>query len=419
MPVVNLTANVIKRLHCPEGKRRIEYCDRQSPGFYVEVRRTTPGKGTYYLRHTTEQKKNQHFKLGTTTEISLSQARKKAKTLRAELVMEKTPQKAQKSTKAVPTIKAFVEEKYLDYIKTRKRSWKTDYTHLRSRVIPAFGDKRLDEVSHADVAQFHNRMRNEGRAPATCDRQLMIIRALYAVAMEWELVDSNPAKSVKLFKEDNKRERYLDEAETKRLLDVLLKDRNRPVCCIVLFLLSTGARVGEALKAKWSDIDLTKQTWRIPVSNAKSKKERIVPLNTSALQVLVEARRECGGQEWIFVSPKTQAPFKSITLVWHRLRDKAGLPDFRLHDCRHTYASKLVGAGRSLYEVQQILGHSNPKVTERYAHLSQDSLLSAASSANWTYESDDDNHGEGSDNNVGDSTEEDDAPITSRVRKAS
>lgn len=419
MPVVDLSAHLVKRLHCPEGKRRIEYCDRQHPGFYVEVRRTTPGKGTYYLRHTTDQKKNQHFKLGTTTEISLSQARKKAKTLRAELVMEKTPQTAQKSTKAVPTVKAFVEEQYLDYIKTRKRSWKTDYTHLRSKVIPAFGDKHLDEVSHADVAQFHNRMRNEGRAPATCDRQLMIIRALYAVAMEWELVDSNPAKSVKLFKEDNKRERYLDEAETKRLLDVLLHDRNRPVCCIVMFLLSTGSRVGEALKAKWSDIDRTKQSWRIPVSNAKSKKERIVPLNTSALQVLKEAKRECGGQEWIFVSPKTQAPFKSITLVWHRLRDKAGLPDFRLHDCRHTYASKLVGAGRSLYEVQQILGHSNPKVTERYAHLSQDSLLSAASSANWTYDTDDDDHEEGNDNEHANVTSADSVPIATPIHPTS
>ncbi|WP_444999617.1 tyrosine-type recombinase/integrase [Halomonas mongoliensis] len=306
----------------------------------------------------------------------------------------------------------------MEYIKTRKRSWKTDYTHLRSKMIPAFGAKRLDEITHADVAQFHNRMRNEGRAPATCDRQLMIIRALYAVAMEWELVDRNPAKSVKLFKEDNKRERYLDEAETKRLLDVLLHDENRPVCCIVLFLLSTGARLGEALKAKWSDINLTKQTWRIPVSNAKSKKERTVPLNTSALQVLEEAKVVCGDRDWVFVSPRTGEPFQSITFVWHRLRDKAGLPDFRLHDCRHTYASKLVGSGRTLFEVQQILGHSNPGVTERYAHLSQDTLLSAASSANWTYESDDAAEKD-NDHHPIDKVEEETAPIDSPIRQAS
>jgi len=69
------------------------------------------------------------------------------------------------------------------------------------------------------------------------------------------------------------------------------------------------------------------------------------------------------------------------TLVWSRLRNLAGLPHVRLHDLRHAYASFLVNSGRSLFEVQSILGHSEPKVTQRYSHLSSKSLQAAADTA--------------------------------------
>jgi len=88
-----------------------------------------------------------------------------------------------------------------------------------------------------------------------------------------------------------------------------------------------------------------------------------------------------GKSEYLFVSSTTGERMKYIHKVWHRLRAKAGLPDLRVHDLRHQYASFLVNSGRTLYEVQQILGHSNPAVTQRYAHLSTKSLQEAADSA--------------------------------------
>lgn len=118
----------------------------------------------------------------------------------------------------------------------------------------------------------------------------------------------------------------------------------------------------------------------VRASNSKSKKLRSVPLNDAALQVL-ERVGTLGVYEYVFPNKKTKGPYTRFGKVWERLRAKAGLPHLRLHDLRHQYASMLINSGRSLYDVQQILGHSSPVVTQRYAHHSTHALQEAASAA--------------------------------------
>ncbi|WP_297325972.1 site-specific integrase, partial [Nitrosomonas sp.] len=180
--------------------------------------------------------------------------------------------------------------------------------------------------------------------------------------------------------EDNKIEHYLNDVELERLLTVLYTDENRPVCMIALFLLCTGCRLNEVLSAKWSDVDLNKGVFTIRATNSKSKRLRAVPLNGTALEVLTQLDTQ-GKFEYLFINHQAGNPYTTITKVWQRLRAKAGLKHLRLHDLRHLYASFLVNSGRTLYEVQQILGHSDPKVTMRYAHLSTRALQDAANSA--------------------------------------
>jgi integrase len=156
--------------------------------------------------------------------------------------------------------------------------------------------------------------------------------------------------------------------------------RHRNVRLIALFLLSTGARLNEALRARWGDIDRGNRVWRIPALNSKSKRVRSVPLNASAVEVLDRLDTE-DSHECLFVNARTGRRYTSIHKVWRQLRAMAGLPHLRIHDLRHQYASFLVNSGRTLYEVQQILGHSDPSVTQRYAHLSRRSLQDAADSA--------------------------------------
>lgn len=147
---------------------------------------------------------------------------------------------------------------------------------------------------------------------------------------------------------------------------------------VCLFLLSTGCRLNEALSATWDDIDLERRVFNIRATNTKAGRRRSVPLNDSAMEVLgeLDTRKE-GGR--LFVGRR--GALTTIAKQWVRLRKKAGLPHLRLHDLRHQFASFLVNDGRTLYEVQQILGHSSSKVTERYAHLSTRTLQEASASA--------------------------------------
>ena len=225
-------------------------------------------------------------------------------------------------------------------------------------------------------------MKNEGLAAATCNHHIKLMKHSFNLAGDWEiLLDSkNPVSRVPLFYEDNKIEHYMDDVELERLLMVLHNDENRPICQIALFLLASGVRLNELLSAKWSDVDMSKGVFTIRATNAKSKKLRGVPLNESAKEILNQLDTQ-GKFEYLFINRLTGMPYRNVHKVWNRLREKAGLKHLRLHDLRHQYASFLVNSGRTLYEVQQILGHSTSVVTQRYSHLSTKVLNEAAQSA--------------------------------------
>ncbi|MGJ0485992.1 MAG: tyrosine-type recombinase/integrase [Methylomicrobium sp.] len=380
MSIVKLTQNFINHdLQCPAGKR-IEYVDADLPGLYVEVRSTSPGQGTYYLRYKDGTGKTCHQKLGRTAEMTLADARKAAKTLKAEIALGADPRGEEKARKAVLTYAEFFEDHYLPYVKPRKRSWAKDEEMFRLRLQAKFGHLRLNQITRQQIQTFHTALKEEGLAASTCNHYAKLLKSSLFLAINWNLLDTNPAVRVPLFHEDNKLENYLNEAELERLLTVLRTDDNRTICQIVLFLLSTGARLNEALSARWDQVDTERRVWRIPGSNCKSKRVRSVPLNDSAIEVLHQLDTQAQFDH-VFINQQTGLPYTTIAKVWGRLRRKAGLPHLRIHDLRHQYASFLVNSGRTLYEVQQILGHSDPSVTQRYAHLSTQALQEAANSA--------------------------------------
>jgi integrase len=366
MPILRLTQSFVSNdLRCPEDKSRIEFCDRELPGLYVEVRPKSDGSGTYYLRYKDANSKTCHQKIARTTEIDLTEARKRAKKLKAEIQLGANPRGEAKAQKEVPTLDAFFTEHYSPFAWPRKRSFGRDEELYRLRIAGLFGNRRLNQISRQQIQSFHTELLQSGLAPATCDHHLKLLKRVFNLAIDWGVhTGTNPVARVPMFNADNRIERYLDEAQLQRLVNVLRTDANRPVCNIALFLLSTGARLSEALSATWEQIDRDKRVWRIPAMNSKSKRIRAVPLNDSALEVLAQVETAEG---YVFINKETSKPYTTIAKVWERLRKTANVPQLRLHDLRHSFASMLINSGRTIYEVQRILGHSDTKVTERYA----------------------------------------------------
>jgi len=378
--IVTLTQSFLNSdLMVPEGKKRLEICDSVCRGLLVEVRATANAVPTWYLRYKSNGK-TAYDRLGSIDELTLAQARKLATLRKAEHASEAKQAPEDNAVQGEITLDAFIRDHYMPHAKNQKRSWLRDDQLYRLRIAPKFGHLPLKKITRYDVQRFHNDLVKEGLSPASADHHVKLMRRVLNVAIQWDLLERNVLKNIPLLMVDNQVENYLKEDQMLRLVDMLRTDENRPVCHILMFLLSTGARLNEVIQAKWSQVDTENGVWRIPASNSKSKRTRAVPLNESALWVLEQARMQ-GDFDHIFANPATGKPFVTITRVWYRIRKQVGISHLRIHDLRHSFASLLVSGGRSLYEVQQILGHSDPKVTMRYAHLSAKALQEAASSA--------------------------------------
>ncbi|MFY8183611.1 MAG: tyrosine-type recombinase/integrase, partial [Polynucleobacter sp.] len=287
----------------------------------------------------------------------------------------------QKGSEIGPLLGTFFQQIYLPYVKSYKRSWATDDSMIRNHLLPKLGHLLMSSISPPDVAVFLEKMKAERYASGTCNRALVLLRFGFTLALRWKVkgVEHNPVKEIKNIKDDNKIERYLTQQQTIDLLTAVRQSDSEILQYIVLFLIYTGARKREVLDSRWRDIDWAQRSWRIP--KTKSGKVRHVPLSTGAMKVLEHLRLSIRNgyldEQAIFSNPKTGKPFVSFFYSWNNARIRAGLPEFRIHDLRHSFASYLVNAGRSLYEVQELLGHADIKTTSRYAHLSRERLVAA------------------------------------------
>lgn len=398
MPIVSLDNNFIKHsLTCPDNKRSIEWCDDPKaggvPGLYCRVQSTSQGSGTFYLRYKQpESGKTAHVKIGRSTDVSLAQARKEALRLRAEINKGDNPQQEKRELKKIPLLKDFVAETYLPHVKNR-RSYSEYEGMFRRRILNRFGEKRMDKITRQDVQKFHHWLRyDEQLAPASCDKYVATIKHCFGVAVSYGILKDHPFSKIELFRENNSRERYLSDEELKQLVELMEQKRAKTnIADLVQFLIYTGCRSGEAKTLKWDRVSIENRTFVIDAALSKSKKTRSIPLNNSAIRILTRIQKEqaATGREHVYVFESTRRkghPYVNINKIWDDFRQELGMPELRLHDLRHTHASYLINAGRSLFEVQNILGHATPQMTQRYAHLSTETLQEAANSASAAFD---------------------------------
>jgi integrase len=283
-----------------------------------------------------------------------------------------------------PTLEAF-SKTYLDryaLLHKKPRSVAEDRRNLGLHILPMLGRKKLAEITAADVAQFHAL---RGKCPSNANRCLALLSHIFSMATKWGAVHAghNPCRGVERYREVI-RERSLTADEVICLgrafaeADAAAADGSEDwrAVNILRLLTYTGARLSEILTLQWSLIHWEGGFARLTDSKTGTKS---VPLPEPALGVLRRISEQHGrSSKFVFPGKRAGTYFTGIQKPWQRIRLKAGLPDVRIHDLRHCFASTAVAHGESLYLVGAVLGHRTTSTTQRYAHLAMQPILDSA-----------------------------------------
>jgi integrase len=222
----------------------------------------------------------------------------------------------------------------------------------------------------AEKIERYKAKRKAEVSPASCNRELACLKTLFNKAVEWGRLEASPAVKVKKLKENNTRERILSSAEAGRLIECASPEL-RPVLIIAL---NTGMRKSEILGLRWQDVDFVRGF--ILIGDSKSGKSRKLPMNKTVFEALRGIQRR---SDYVFFNPETETHIKGVTRLFAAALKTAEIRGVRLHDLRHTAATKMVEAGVDLVTVSKILGHSSIQMTMRYAYPTPENMRMAVS----------------------------------------
>jgi len=381
MPSQQLNDKFIRTgLSCPPTKSKIEYTSADRSGLYVEVRSTSEGQGTFWWRFKDpDSGKTSRVKLGRTMDISVKDAKDRVKKLRARRALgEDFTGKSEK--KLSITWPVLIRDHYLPYKRSHgKRSIKNDI-EMNRRITARFADTPLNKLTAVAIRKFHADLKDMGLSPATADLSLKLIRHALNLAVDWDLLKSNPALKVKQFNQTRKITRALDTEELSRLMKVLTTDKNRMACHFFMLALALGTRRGELLLAEWKHVDRKNKTLFIPGSNAKSARDRHVFLSDFALHVL-DQLGTASKHLHLFISSRTGKRLTTVTKSWEKIRAQAQIEDCRIHDLRRTHATILGEAGVNAMLIKDALGHSNVTTSQIYVSPHDEARHKAANIA--------------------------------------
>ena len=250
------------------------------------------------------------------------------------------------------------------------------WSHAQSIMGVLGAETTLDKIKAPDVAHMIEVFKAKGNSGATINRKTSTLAQLLKTACyEWKVIHDIP--HIRRFKESQGRIRTISYEEENRIKEIFRSWGENDAADLVTFLVDTGARLSEGLRLKCEDISWNQLC--IFIWKTKNKTPRVVPI-TDRVNALLKER--CQVQE--LDRPFGMLNQPHLSYIWGKARKEMGIDDkdFTIHALRHTTATRLINAGVPIYVVQQFLGHSNVKVTERYAHLSRESLRVAADTLN-------------------------------------
>lgn len=363
-------------LRCPPNMPKLELCLGDAPGLYALV---TPTNQTWYFRHKNADGKTCHARIGAVSQVPLAEAKKQVTLLRSQIAMVGTlnPQVSEHKSKSELTFATFFNEHYYPYVVPRKRSHKRD-KELAVRVNRAMGTKKLSEINRLMLTNFHRALLEvDNLAPSHCDMHIRFLKHALQLAVDWSMIEKNVASRFPMYNPDNRSNDFLTEAELKRFVQTVQGSKNQVIANLILFMLSSGMRLTEAMTIKYADLNMENRTISIPASNNKSRRLKTIPMGDLAVQAILSQSATRGDSEYVWTNPKTGERYKNINKAFDVLRKKAGLPTFKIHGMRRTFATTLANAGTSINVIQQLLTHASPVTTDRYIRVSPSNLLAA------------------------------------------
>ena len=350
------------------------YWDRELPGFGVRVYAT--GSKVYVVQ-TRSKGQSRRVTIGRHGVITPEEARTRA-ALIISRIKSGRPAVANAAPKG-PTVAELAGRYLTEHVEVRLKASTARKVRrdIEKHILPSFGKCPIDRIGHERVAAYHSSLHE---TPAMANRMVETLSAMLSMAETWGLMarGGNPCPNVVRYKARRK-ERFLTEAEFQRLGRVLSEleaegDILPRAAAALRLLMLTGCRCNEILKLRWDEVDLERNELRLRDSKTGP---RTVPLSPAAARVLAGRPRD-PENPCVIPGRLPGKPLRSIDRSWRKVRRRARLEDVRLHDLRHSFASRALALGEGLSMIGKLLGHKRIQTTARYAHLAEDSVKESA-----------------------------------------
>jgi len=382
------------------GDKPYDVRDDKLTGFLVRV--NLSGKLLYMC----EYARGKRVTIGKVGVLTPAQARDKAHSILGDAAKGIDPSESRKKKHKI-TLTEFIDKEYAPWVKEHRKVGIKTLNVITRRFYDLFGTKPLTELTPALIDQWRTQRLKNGISVETVNRNIATLKAAISKAVLWGFIESHPLERLKLMKADRSAKvRFLSAEEEQRLREAAIKreeqikagrdnanqwrlergyelfldlnnyefaDHMRPM---ILLSINTGLRQGEVFSLKWENVNFERSLLTIEGAYAKSGKTRHIPLNTEAQYVLKSWRQQSNNSDLVFPSINNKS-FNTVKTSWKGIRDAAKLKNFRWHDMRHHFASRLVMAGVDLNTVRELLGHSDLAMTLRYAHLAPEHKANA------------------------------------------